>query len=69
MWYNYTMKLFILALLLTIPVIASGEPSIVFQTETHDFGAVRQGEQLKFTFEFSNSGTDELIISQVNTFT
>ncbi len=64
-----TMKRFIIALMLSIPSLAWGAPAIVFQAETHDFGVVRQGEQLQFTFEFSNDGTDELTVSQITTFT
>ncbi len=59
----------IILLMLLAPTLAWAEPAIVFQTERHDFGAVRQGAQLQYTFEFSNSGTDELIIGEVTTFT
>jgi hypothetical protein len=50
------MKLLLLALLIMVPTLALAEPAIVFQTEKHDFGDVRQGEQLQFTFECSNGG-------------
>ncbi len=49
------------------PTFAWAEPSLEFQAEKHDFGKVVQGEQLEYTFEFTNRGTDDLIIEQVNT--
>jgi hypothetical protein len=62
------MKIFLLALLVMVPTLAVAEPVIIFQMEKHDFGEVRQGEQLQFTFEFSNAGSDDLVISQVTAF-
>jgi hypothetical protein len=62
------MKILLLALLVVVPTLARAEPAIVFQTEKHDFGEVRQGEQLQFTFEFSNAGSDDLIIGQITAF-
>ncbi len=58
--------LFLFMMLLPLP--AWCDPSILFQTEKHDFGAVRQGDTLEFTFEFTNRGTDELVISRVSPF-
>jgi len=49
------------------PTLAWAEPSIVFQTEKHDFGSVISGEQLEYSFEFKNSGQDILVIKEVNT--
>lgn len=59
----------VILLMILLPTLAWAEPSIVFQTEAHDFGDVRQGEQPEFAFEFSNGGTDDLVIAQVTTFT
>ena len=63
------MKKFIFILFMLFPALALAEPSIVFNAEQHDFGEVKQGEPLEFTFEFSNAGSEELIIGKVNTFT
>jgi Protein of unknown function (DUF1573) len=63
------MKILILLLLIFIPLPAVAGPSIVFLAEQHDFGTVRQGEKLEYTFEFTNAGMDELVVSQVTTFT
>jgi hypothetical protein len=63
------MKKFIFILFMLFPSLVKAEPTIVFNSEQHDFGNVKQGEPLEFTFEFSNAGPEELIIGKVNTFT
>jgi hypothetical protein len=40
---------------------------ISFSAESHDFGEVKQGDTLRFTFEFKNTGSSPLIIYEVNT--
>lgn len=37
-------------------------PKIVFTTESYDFGTVKEGDPVKFTFELKNNGIDDLII-------
>jgi hypothetical protein len=61
------MTKFIILLLVLYPALAWPQPSIEFQTEKHDFGFVRQGEQLEFNFEFTNAGTGVLDIQSINT--
>ncbi len=61
------MQKLILLMIALFPTFAWAEPSLEFQAEKHDFGKVVQGEQLEYTFEFTNRGTDDLIIEQVNT--
>lgn len=39
--------------------------SIVFKEETHDFGKVKEGQQLEFSFQFTNKGEDTLKILNV----
>ena len=63
------MKKLIFILFILFPALVRAEPSIVFNAEQHDFGEVKQGDSLEFTFEFSNAGPEELIIGKVNTFT
>ncbi|MDR2868439.1 MAG: DUF1573 domain-containing protein [Bacteroidales bacterium] len=41
-------------------------PIITFETTTHDFGKVIQGERVSFTFKFKNTGKSDLIISSTN---
>ena len=59
------MKRILIMLLLCLPTVAFADASIEFVNETHDFGCVTQGEILEFTFEFSNRGTEELVITKL----
>jgi hypothetical protein len=61
MWY------YVIILFLWFPALAWAGSAIEFQTEKHDFGKVMKEEQLEYQFEFTNRGTDELIIDSVNT--
>jgi hypothetical protein len=61
------MKRILLVVLLLIPALAYAAPSIKFVEDTHDFGKVGEGEKGEHTFEFANSGTDELRIKRVKT--
>ncbi|MBF0560224.1 MAG: DUF1573 domain-containing protein [Nitrospirae bacterium] len=61
------MKKILLIFVVLFPALAWAEPVINFQTERHDFGNVMQGSLLEFTFEFSNIGTEDLILGKVNT--
>ncbi len=63
--YNYFMRKIIIILLL-FPTVALAQPTIIFDTETHDFGIVRGDEPLKHTFEVWNKGTEDLIIKRLD---
>jgi hypothetical protein len=39
------------------------EPIMTFDTEMHDFGKITQGERVKYSFKFKNTGKSEMIIS------
>lgn len=41
-------------------------PVIEFDKEIHDFGKLIAGEKAVYSFKFTNTGTDDLVISQVN---
>lgn len=41
-------------------------PKIVFETTTHDFGRVVQGERVTYGYKFKNEGTKDLLIVKVN---
>ncbi len=60
------MKLHLFIVLAALfPSIALGQPSIEFATEIHDFGLVMRGEQLEYSFKFTNRGKDELVITDL----
>jgi hypothetical protein len=52
--------------MLLLPAVAYAAPSIRFETIFHDFGNVNEGDTPGFSFEFENSGTDDLIIEKVH---
>jgi hypothetical protein len=58
-------KLFALVFLLFFPALSFAQPAITFDKEQQDFGAVLKTDFLAYTFEFTNSGSEELIISKV----
>jgi len=52
-------------LVVLFPGLVYAEPSIRFESELHDFGTVTQGNLLEFAFEFTNIGTEELLIKRL----
>lgn len=40
-------------------------PVITFEKKSHDFGDIVQGDKVEYIFSFSNSGTEPLIITNV----
>lgn len=42
-------------------------PQITFATSSHDFGDIQQGDKVNYVFEFENTGTEPLILSNVLT--
>ena len=59
------MKRMILIIMLLLPSVAFAAPSLKFAADVHDFGKVNEDDQLEFSFEFENAGTDDLIIQKV----
>jgi len=39
-------------------------PQFKFETESHDFGDILEGEKVSFTYKFTNVGKSDLVISQ-----
>ncbi len=60
-------KILLLIILIVFPAICFAQPSIVFDKERQDFGEVKKGTELEYTFEFVNNGNEELIISKIIT--
>jgi hypothetical protein len=42
-------------------------PKITFEKMEHDFGKIIQGEMVKYSFRFTNTGYSDLLISNVST--
>ncbi len=59
------MKKLIIIILLLLPVNAIAQPTIVFDSETYDFGVVTGDELLKHNFAVRNVGSEELIIQRL----
>jgi hypothetical protein len=62
----------LLALFLAVGVYAQENtnvsgPKITFEEKTHDFGDITQGDVVKKVFTFKNTGTEPLILSNVQT--
>lgn len=54
------------------PATASGnydpekQPKIEFETIKHNYGTIKEGDHVKFTFKFKNTGKGNLIISDAS---
>jgi hypothetical protein len=46
---------------------ATNGPRIEFTEKSHDFGDILQGDKVNYTFKFTNTGTEPLILSKVET--
>jgi Protein of unknown function (DUF1573) len=56
---------FVLVFLLLFPAISFAQPAITFDKEQQDFGTISKSDALHYTFEFVNSGSEDLNISRV----
>jgi hypothetical protein len=60
------MKKTVIILLLCFPALAYANPVITFESETHNFGHVVHGELLEYSFDFTNAGTEDLVIQRIS---
>jgi len=58
-------KLFVMVFLLFFPALSFAQPAITFDKEQQDFGTVSKSDSLHYTFEFTNSGSEDLTISKI----
>jgi hypothetical protein len=58
--------IFLLIFLITFPSVAFSQPSIEFKTESYDFGTVPTGDKIEHTFDFKNSGNEDLEIKRLS---
>jgi uncharacterized protein (DUF58 family) len=56
-------KLLFVFAFLFVATFANAQGVIKFKTESHDFGKIEEGTQATFTFEFTNTGTAPVVIS------
>jgi hypothetical protein len=56
-------KFFLTSLLSIVALGAIAQPSFKFASESYDFGEVPEGPQAVYSFEFTNTGTEPLVIS------
>jgi hypothetical protein len=59
-------KIFLILFLLIFPSIAFAQPSIEFKTDSYDFGTVPPGDNIEHTFDFKNSGNEDLEIKRLS---
>jgi len=62
---DFMKKFLVLFLLLFLPAISFAQPAITFDKEQQDFGTIPKSDSLDYTFEFTNSGSEDLIIDRV----
>ena len=58
-------KITLMAFLLLFPAISFAQPSVAFDAETYDVGAVTAGETIEHVFQVRNAGDKELIIEKL----
>ncbi len=56
-------KLFFVFAFLFVATFANAQGVIKFKSESHDFGKIEDGVQATHTFEFTNTGTAPVVIS------
>lgn len=57
--------LLLMAAFLNAAAQSSTGPMITWEKPTHDFGDITQGEKVEHTFKFTNTGTEPLVITNV----
>jgi uncharacterized protein (DUF58 family) len=59
-------KLFFVFAFVLVANLANAQGVIKFKTESHDFGKIEEGTIATFTFEFTNTGTAPVVISNAS---
>jgi hypothetical protein len=58
-------KIFLLVFLFLFPAISYAQPSILFDTENHNLGTIARCDTIEQTFDFTNTGDEELVIEKL----
>jgi hypothetical protein len=48
-----------------IPSTVWAQPEITIDEQTHDFGTISPAASIAYDFEFSNNGTEDLVIEKI----
>jgi len=59
-------KLFFLFAFVFVATFVNAQGVIKFKNESHDFGKIEDGVQATYTFEFTNTGTAPVVISNAS---
>jgi hypothetical protein len=59
-------KIFLFIFLFIFPSVAFSQPSIEFKTESYDFGTGPTGDKNEHSFDFKNSGNEDLEIKRLS---
>lgn len=59
-------RIVFLICLILLPAICFSQPSIVFDSEEHDLGEIDEGDVMRHTFEFMNSGDEDLLVGKLS---
>ena len=55
-----------MTIILLLPVLSYAQPSVSFDSEEHDFGAVAPAGTIEHVFEFTNTGDQVLVILKLS---
>ena len=58
-------RIFLLILLSLFPSYVFAHPAITIDEQTHDFGTITPTASIAYDFEFSNNGTEDLVIEKL----
>jgi hypothetical protein len=64
-WLFLMFLMFVIAGAYAQTIVEPDGPVITFEKKTHDFGDIIQGDKVEHVFTFSNTGTQPLIITNV----
>jgi hypothetical protein len=57
---------FLMTFILLLPVLSYAQPAVTFDSEEHDFGTVAPVGTIEHSFEFTNTGDQDLLIQKLS---
>lgn len=64
-YYKKMVRIFLFIVISLFPSVVSAQPAITFAQQSHDFGTIAPADSIAHDFEFSNSGTEDLVIEKL----